>query len=418
MVLLPPARFSRATRLAALALLGLGLPLHALAAWVAAWTAAPQKLSDLPMPPGLSADELKVSGTLRQRIVPTLDGPRVRVRFSNLFGRRPLQIEAATVAASAGDDGIVTAGLQTLRFGGRTGVTVAPGREVWSDPAALRAQAGQPLAVSFELARETPITTVHRLPLNGTWTAPGAWAAAPRLDGARRSPYNYFVTGLDVDAPLGDRAVVAFGDSITEGSGSDGDTEPARYPERLAERLRAAPRAGSGAVAVVNAGIGGNRLLADKTGPSGLERFERDVLRQSGVSHVLILIGVNDIGYGSFAGILPDVLAPSAEQLATGLQSLVNRAHAHGVKVLLGTLLPFKGAGYWNERNEAKRQTLNTWIRTQRSADGVVDFDAALRDATDPQVLNAAYDSGDHLHPNAAGTQAMAQAVDPKLLER
>ncbi|MBS0429805.1 MAG: SGNH/GDSL hydrolase family protein [Proteobacteria bacterium] len=399
-------------------LFGLGLPMHAMAAWVAGWAAAPQNLADLPMPPGLSAPELKVAGTLRQRIVPTLDGPRVRVRFSNLFGQRPLQIAAATVAASAGDDSVVPSGMQALRFGGRPQVTVAPGREVWSDAAPLRVRAGQPIAVSFELPRETPITTVHRLPLNATWTAPGAWASAPKLDGARRSPYNYFVTGLDVDAPLGSRTVVAFGDSITEGSGSDGDAEPARYPQRLAERLREAPRAGSGTVAVVNAGIGGNRLLADKTGPSGLERFDRDVLGQSGVSHVLILIGVNDIGYGTFAGVLPNVMAPSAEQLATGLQSLVNRAHARGVKVLLGTLLPFKGAGYWNEGNEAKRQTLNAWIRTQRSADGVVDFDAALRDAADPQVLNAAYDSGDHLHPNAAGTAAMAQAVDLKLLGR
>lgn len=417
----PPAFFlphATLRRLTAVLLLGLGLPLHAMAAWVTAWAAAPQNFAELATSPGVNATGLEIEGTVRERVVPTLDGPRVRVRFSNVFGKRPLVVAGASVALSAGADGIVPATLQPLRFGGRAEVTVPPGREMWSDGAALRVQAGQAVAVSFELPRETAVTTVHRLPLNGSWMAPGRWAAAAKLDGAQPSPYNYFVTGLDVDAAPGSRAVVAFGDSITEGSGADGDAAPARYPHWLAERVRASAVAGQGTLAVVNAGIGGNRLLADKSGPSGLERFERDVLGQSGVSHVLILIGVNDIGYGTFAGILPNVMAPSAEQLVTGLQSLVNRAHARGVKVLLGTLLPFKGAGYWNEGNEAKRQALNTWIRTQRSADGVVDFDAALRDAADPQVLNAAYDSGDHLHPNAAGAAAMAQAVDLKLLGR
>jgi len=411
-------RHAALRRFVAVLLLGAGLPLQALAAWVAAWAAAPQNFAELAASPGVNAAGLEIEGTVRQRIVPTLDGPRVRVRFSNVFGKRPLVVAGASVALSAGADGIEPATLQPLRFGGHAEVTVPAGREVWSDGAPLRVQAGQAVAVSFELPRETAVSTVHRLPLNGTWMAPGRWASAAKLDGAQRSPYNYFVTGLDVDAPLEGRAVVAFGDSITEGSGADGDPAPARYPQWLARRVQESAGAGGGAVAVVNAGIGGNRLLADRSGPSGLERFERDVLGQSGVSHVLILIGVNDIGYGTFAGILPNVMAPSAEQLATGLQSLVDRAHARGVKVLLGTLLPFKGAGYWNNGNEAKRQTLNTWIRSQRAADGVVDFDAALRDAADPQSLNAAYDSGDHLHPNPAGAAAMARAVDLKLLGR
>jgi lysophospholipase L1-like esterase len=408
--------------LALLCALG-GLPWPAQGAWVAAWIAAPQNLTRMPPTPGLHAERLTLEGTVRQRVVPVLDGERLRVRFSNLFGKRALRIAAATVARSTGADGIAPATLQPLRFAGSASVEVAPGQVVWSDAAPLPVRAGEAVAVSFELPRETPITTVHRLPLEATWIAPGAWTTAPRLDGAQRSPYNYFVTGLDVDAPLDSRAMVAFGDSITEGAGADGAADPARYPERLAARLRATVGLGAG-IAVVNAGIGGNRLLADGAGTSALERFDRDALGQSGVSHVLILIGINDIGFGTINGVVPDVpmqTLPNAAQLATGLQSLVQRARARGVKVLLGTLTPMQGAGYWAPANEAKREALNAWIRSRQvpqDVDGVVDFDAALRDPAHPLALDPRYDGGDHLHPNAAGTQAMADAVDLHLLGR
>jgi lysophospholipase L1-like esterase len=203
------------------------------------------------------------------------------------------------------------------------------------------------------------------------------------------------------------RVVVAFGDSIT--AGVDGG-----YPARLAARLRESPA--QAATTVVNAGIGGNRLLADDVGPSGLARFRHDALGPRGVTHVIVLIGINDIGMGTLLDMAGLPGAPSAVQIAAGLRQLVAQAHARRVKVILGTLMPFQGASYWSEDGENKRQALNDWIRGQRYADGVIDFDAAMRSTADPQVLDARYDSGDHLHPSIAGYAAMAESVDLGLL--
>ncbi len=211
--------------------------------------------------------------------------------------------------------------------------------------------------------------------------------------------------------------VVAFGDSITEGAGAVEDQgRPVRYPDRLAARLRAAPGGGA-PPAVVNAGISGNRLLADGVGPKGLARFERDVLARPGVTHVLIMIGINDIGFSMPEGAAGPVRGqPSAEEITAGLQSLIRQAEARGVRVLRGTLPPFKGASYWSREKEARREAVNRWIRSRRDVAAVVDFDAALRDPADPQALKAVYDSGDHLHPGNAGYAAMAAAVDLRAL--
>jgi lysophospholipase L1-like esterase len=231
------------------------------------------------------------------------------------------------------------------------------------------------------------------------------------------SPSNHVVTGLDVMAASDTRVIVAFGDSITEGAGSrDREAVPMRYPDRLAARLR--PATGrAGRFAVVNAGISGNRLLADVVGPKGLARFDRDVLWQSGVTHVVILIGINDIGFSLPEGSAPAVGLPSADQITMGLQQLIQRARDKGVKVLLGTLLPFRGAGYWSEEKEARRQAVNRWIRGRTDVDAVVDFDAVLRNPGRPDTLSAFYDSGDHLHPGNAGYAAMAGAIDLRELE-
>jgi lysophospholipase L1-like esterase len=215
--------------------------------------------------------------------------------------------------------------------------------------------------------------------------------------------------GARADSPT---VVVAFGDSLTEGAPSD------NYPARLAQRLGAAERDGGAPASVLNAGLSGNKLLSDQVGPRGLRRFARDALGRPGVTHVIVLIGTNDIGWGVLldrAG-LPG--AAEATEIQAGLEQLVAQAHGRGVKLILGTLPPFKGAVYWGEGGERRRQALNQWIRNQRIADGVVDFDAALRSASDPQMLDAALDSGDHLHPGGAGYAAMAAAVDLDLLRR
>ena len=393
------------------------------AEWVAAWAAAAQdhaQSAAAPLP-GIAPPAAPSLGgrTVRQRVHPGLAGERVRVRFSNAFGKLPLHIAAASIARSTGGDAVAPGSLRRLRFNqGRPDITIAPGGEAWSDAVAIRVGAGQALAVSFYLDRDTPAATVHQRPLQASWIAQGDAVAAPKLRTPQPADWNHVVTGLDVEARAAARVVVAFGDSITEGVGASSDLAPRPYPERLGERLRR-PAGAAVAVSVLNTGIGGNRLLAPRVGTRALDRFDRDVLGQSGVTHVVVLIGVNDIGFGTLPGgmsALPAQLSVTAEQITAGLQQLIARARTRGIKVLLGTLLPFKGSGYWSEDNEARRQAVNRWIRSRQDVDAVVDFDAAMRSADDALALNPVYDSGDHLHPNDAGNAAMAGAIDVKEL--
>lgn len=228
---------------------------------------------------------------------------------------------------------------------------------------------------------------------------------------------------LGVHAPAPARAayagvVVAFGDSITEGVGAiEHKRSPVRYPDRLSARLRA--QRGQRSVTVVNAGVSGNRLLADGVGLKGIARFERDVLSRPGVTHVLILIGINDIGMSMPEGASGPIGGqPTAEEITAGLQLLIQQAQARGIKVLLGTLPPFKGASYWSEEKESRRDAVNRWIRNRRNVAAVVDFDAVMRNPADPQALNPLHDSGDHLHPGNAGYAAMADTIDLRALRK
>ncbi|RYZ04503.1 MAG: SGNH/GDSL hydrolase family protein [Comamonadaceae bacterium] len=385
--------------------------------WMGSWAAAP--LTFIPAAPAPGAAPAPTSfpakTTVRQRVFPTAGGKRVRVRFSNLFGTTPLRLADASIAISTGGDAVSPGSLQPLRFEGQRTVTIAPGAEAWSDAAPVAVRAGQALAVSFFLDQAMPFGTAHHLPTGATWVARGNAVSRPTLQGVPQPDWNHVVTGVDVLAPTAAaRVVVAFGDSITEGVNAFAPVRM-RYPDRLAERLRG-PAESAPTVAVLNAGIAGNRLLSDWIGPSGAQRFERDVLGQSGVTHALVLIGINDIGFvtrdGPPGSPVPVGEPVTAEDITAGLQRLVDQAHRRGVKVLLGTLPPIKGSGYWSAANEAKRQAVNRWVRGRQQVDAVVDFDLALRDPGDPQALNPLYDSGDHLHPNDAGNAAMATAVD------
>ncbi|VTU20285.1 GDSL-like Lipase/Acylhydrolase [Variovorax sp. PBS-H4] len=417
----PQAGLARRAILGLLAILALPLPLPArpepaqAPRWAASWAAAPLDYVPAPLFPGLPALPARPQRfegqSLRQLMVSPLGGERVRVRFSNLFGRRPLRLLEASVGLAADAGAVAPATLQRLRFGGRNGVTIAPGREAWSDAAALAIPPGRTVAVSYQVEAGTPFGTVH--PLGATVMTPDAAVMRAAWPAATPSPVAHIVTGLDVAVQATPRVVVAFGDSITQGTGN-GEVAPASYPDRLAQRLREQTLV-RGGFAVINAGIGGNRLLVDGSGPRGLDRFRRDALGQSGVTHVLILIGINDLGVSlpaAMQGLSPAFRPASSEQLAAGLQQLIAQARERGVKVLLGTITPFKGAGYWSEEKELRRQALNRWIRGRQDVDAVVDFDRALRDAADPAALDPRYDSGDHLHPGPAGYAAMGDAVD------
>lgn len=391
--------------------------------WVASWAAAPQDYLKAPALPGIQtspagAPPPVIDGqTLRLRVLPTLGGERVRVRFSNLFGKEPLRIVGASVARSTGPDAVSPATLQDLRFGGLASATIAPGEELWSDGARLGVEPGQAVAVSFQVEARTSFATVHHL--GSTSMVPGPAFMQPQWRNATPSSWNHIVTGLDVASPAAPRVVVAFGDSITQGLGAgEGQALPSRYPDRLATRMREQPGS-AGSVAVINAGIAGNRLLTDGVGPRGIERFRRDVLAQSGVTHAVILIGINDIGLSlpiAVQGLAPVFHPPSAEQITAALQQLIEEAHAKGVKVLLGTITPFKGAVSWSEEKEIRRQAVNRWIRGRQDVDAVVDFDRALRNPADPAALDPLHDGGDHLHPGNAGYAAMADAIDVREL--
>lgn len=383
--------------------------------WVAAWSVAERDYRQQLVVPGLPVRPPRVFNdqTVRLRVQVALGGRQWRVRLSNRWALEPLLIDQATLALSTGGAALSPRSVVPLRFDGQPGLTLAPGASRWSDAVRVSARAGQTLALSYHLARPFSLAAGYPITREGGagWVMPGDQCQQAQPRNAQALDWAPALSAMDVQAARDARLLVAFGDSLTDGGGA-GDPQLGSYPLRLAARVRDQRPP----VSVVNAGLGGNRLLRDGMGDSALRRFERDVLQQSGVTHTLVLLGINDIGYGTFNGELSPLLPADqhvqAPQLIGGLQQLMAAARARGVKLLLGTLMPFGGASTWSEDNERKRQAVNRWIRGRQDVAAVVDFDAALRDAAAPQRLRAEFDSGDHLHPNAAGLAAMADAVD------
>jgi lysophospholipase L1-like esterase len=379
----------------------------------ASWSAAQQDYNE-PFPaaqPPLAFN----NQTLRQVLRVAMGGEQVRVRFSNLFGKSPITISGAHIARSAGGSSIEPASDTELKFNGQASVTIPAGGELWSDAAALKVPALGLLAVSLFLAAETPVATVHAWGLQTNYVAAGNALSQETLSGAETRNSYYFLSGVDVLTAAKAHVVVAIGDSLTDGAGTTPDTD-GRWTNSLARRLQA--DTGAGAVSVVNAGIAGGRIASHGVGPKGADRFERDVLGQSGVTHVIILLGINDIAFPA--------LAPNQEvtidQMTAGMQSMIDKAKARGVKVLVGTLLPFKGATvfgqpYYSEEFERRRQAFNAWIRSNPAIDHVIDFEQAVRDPANPLALLPDYDSGDQLHLNNKGAEAMAKAVELSLLK-
>jgi lysophospholipase L1-like esterase len=347
--------------------------------------------------------------TLRQIVHASVGGSRARVVVSNAFGTAPLTIGAAHVALRGAGDAIQTPG-QALTFSGRPTITIPANAVAYSDPVALSVPPLADLAIDLYLPGTTnaaaPVT-MHGSALQTNYISEtGNHAGAAKLPTVGTVRNWFFVSRVEVDAPDAAGVVVAFGDSITDGSASTPDSN-SRWPDVLARRLLAS--SAPARIGVVNAGIGGNRVLSEGTYGSGinaLARFDADVLGQTGVTHVIVLEGINDIGNAR------QNPTPTAADLIAAHRQLVERAHARGVKILGATLPPFWGANYYTDAGEAKRQALNDWIRTGGAYDGVVDFDKATRDPSDPKKLQATYDSCDHLHPSDAGYKAMGEAID------
>jgi lysophospholipase L1-like esterase len=362
--------------------------------------------------------------TLREIVHVSLGGSRIRIVFTNEFGTEPLMIGPASVALSKGGHTVNTADASSvpLTFGGRESVSIPAGALMVSDPVSLTLPAQSDLAVSFFVPQQT-ITTLsqHGSADQTSYVADGNVVGAASFDSAKEIRSWVFVKNVDVEAPAHASVVVAFGDSITDGAFATNNAN-ARWPDELARRLQADKRTAN--VAVLNEGIGGNGVLRHITGPSALTRFDRDVLAQPGVKYMIILEAINDIGaYGrrnpnSPAAAGPPPVPPTAEDLIGGYRQMIERAHMHGIKVYMATLTPYMGANYAAPAGEAVRTAVNQWIRTNKIADGFIDFDKATQDPAHPDTILPAYDHGDHLHPGDAGYKAMGDAIDLALFTK
>ncbi len=380
--------------------------------WISSWTASPQA------PRGVIPASFS-NRTIRQIVHLSIGGSRVRVRLSNEFGVKPVLIGTASIAIAGGTSDIVSPSLRPVTFGGSKSVIIPPGAPVVSDPVEFDVTALSNVAVSLYLPAATDLGTVHATGLQTAFVSTaGDFTAGSEFPIADRFTNRFFLTGVMVEPGSPARAIVAFGDSITDGSASTVNAN-ARWPDVLSRRLK---DAGISA-AVLNQGIAGNRVLSDGAGISALARFERDVLSQPGVSHVVIFLGINDIGWPGTA-IEPGGIVRTADEIIAGYKQLVERARLRAIKVIGSPLTPFENAlagtpnkGYFAADKEAKRLAVNNWIRTSGAFDGIIDFDRVLADPAHPSAIAAAYDSGDHLHPNDAGYRAMAESIDLKLFQ-
>jgi lysophospholipase L1-like esterase len=380
--------------------------------WTAAWASAQM----VPVNDQVVPQEWLEDATLRQVVRVGLSGPRLRLRLSNVHGTAPLAIGAATVARSADNrTARIDGAASMVRFGGQAATVIPAGAEVWSDPVDLPFASGEDIAVSIHLPGAPMPPSGHPGSRATTWFAPGDQTSARDLPGALTAPRWLVLAAIEVFAPEA-RAVAVLGDSITDGFGVQPDTN-LRWTDHLAARLRAEP--GLAQVAVLNAGIGGNRLLLDGLGPNALARLERDVLSQPGVTHLIVLDGVNDLGMLTRdAPATPEQHAALVAQATEALRQIVLRARARAIIVIGGTILPYGTSALYHPdaANEADRQAINAWIRAPGNFDFVIDFDAALRDPARPTRLDPALDSGDGLHPSLDGYRAMAAAVPLDLL--
>ena len=375
--------------------------------WVAAWSAAADQDG-----PALSGK------TIRQIVRPSIAGPSVRLRLSNLYGTGAVTIGPVRIAKHASESAIRPGSDRAVTFGGKPTVTIAQGVDALSDPVAFPLVAFEQVAISLYVVDGGKASTLHGVGMQTAFIANGQVTAAAKLENSETDTSRYFLTDVEVAAPANARTVVVIGDSITDGVGSTNDRNR-RWPDALAERLQADPALAS--IAVVNSGIAGNRLLNEASapfvGPSMSTRFERDVLSKPNVRWVVVLTGSNDISASDMLDTPKDKV--SAQQIITGLQQLIARAHAKGIKVYGATLLPKAGVGkpfIHTAEAQAKRNEVNAWIRSSGAFDAVVDFDRLMGDPARPDHLAARYDSGDHLHPNEAGFAAMAAAIDLRML--
>lgn len=386
--------------------------------WVVSWGASPSPPHDVAK---TRAEGFEFNNqTLREIVHLSIGGSVVRVRFSNFFGRQSLEIGAAHLALRTSDSAIQPSSDRTLTFGGAPGVSVPPNAFVLSDPVKLAVPAESDLAISIFVPRVASAAGIHYLAQQTSYVGTGDLTAAPSITSPRTIASWIFLAGVDVGAPPLAAAIAVFGDSRVDGDGATVNANK-RWPDALAKRLsqQGLP------LGVLNAGIIGNRILKDappsavELGVNGLARFDHDALDQPGVKYVIVLEGIVDIGLPGTQFAPSEAL--SVDDLIAGMKQLIERAHDRGIRIFGATQTPFGGAnsipGIFSAEKEAQRKALNQWIRSSHAFDGLIDFEKVVLDPANPERIRTAWDSGDHIHPNDAGYEAMADSIDLTLFK-
>lgn len=391
------------------------LPARA-AEWVQTWGVAP-------LPPSAAFGPFPATPsyhdqTIRQIVRISAGGQRVRIRFTNEYGTRPLMIGAAHVALADANSAPEPRTDREILFAGRPSALIPAGAPLLSDPIDLPVKALASLSISLYLPEDTGPCTCHSTGMQTAYVSGSGNFTAQALEPKEKMQSRAFLSGVEVETTRPAKTIVAFGDSITDGLGSTVDANR-RWPDLLAARLAA--RGGAVSWGMVDMGISGNRVLDDNAGQNALARFDRDVLAVPGAAYVIVFEGVNDLGtsFGDFSGPLAasfKSMTPAhkatAEALIAGYRQLIARAHDKGLKVLGATITPYEGSAYYSAAGEAQRQAVNRWIRNGGAFDGVLDFDAAWRDPAHPTQIKAGLHAGDHLHGSDAGYAALADTVE------
>jgi len=365
--------------------------------WVGTWATGPQttETDNLPPSPGLA------NNTLRQIIHVSIGGSQIRVRISNAYGKSAVTISAVHIAKAMTGSAIDTASDKALAFSGMPSVTIATGKEVWSDPLDFTLAPLSNYAVTIVFGTQSGDVTGHPGSRTTSYIASGNHVSDASITGSTTDHW-YFLTGLDVMAPTTSQAIAILGDSITDGRGSTTNGND-RWPDQLAKRLQAEPT--TQGVAVLNLGIGGNAVVSGGLGPTATARFDADILGQSGVKWVIVLEGINDIGAGAAAG-----------GLTSAFQQFIDKSHAKDLLIYGIPVLPFAGSDYDSSAHQTVATQVNDWIRAAGHFDAVLPLDAAVGSGSPPK-LTATYDSGDNLHLSPAGYQKMADTIDLMLFK-